>query len=101
MHRFIDSIRSSDPAALPGIADSWLTCALAERDTAAAKVALVALGETPFNDDVVQLNRLFVQGVIARLENDDAQARAAFTAARVQQEKAVQAQPNYGPALCV
>ncbi|MBO0694568.1 MAG: protein kinase [Verrucomicrobia bacterium] len=101
MHRLIDSIRIRDPAALPSIADSWLTCALAERDAAAAKDALVALGEAPFNDDVVQLNRLFVQGVIARMINDDVQAQVAFTAARVQQEKTVQAQPEYGPALCV
>ena len=28
-------------------------------------------------------------------------SRAAFTAARAEQEKIVQAQPNYGPALCV
>jgi hypothetical protein len=33
--------------------------------------------------------------------NDDVQAQAAFTAARVQQEKIVAAQPDYGPALCV
>jgi serine/threonine-protein kinase len=32
---------------------------------------------------------------------DDTKARSAFTAARAQQEKVVQAQPNYGPALCV
>jgi serine/threonine protein kinase/Flp pilus assembly protein TadD len=101
MRRLVDSIRASDPAALPSIADTWLTCALADRDAAAAKDALVALGEAPFNDDVVQLTGLFVQGVIARMTNDDAEARAAFTAARVQQEKIVQAQSNYGPALCV
>ena len=101
MHRLIDSIRVSDPAALPSIADSWLTCALAEHNATAAKDALVALGEAPFNDDVVQLNRLFVQGVIARMINDDGQAQAAFSAARVQQEKIVAAQPDYAPALCV
>jgi serine/threonine-protein kinase len=101
MRQLIDSIRASDPAALPSIADTWLTCALAERDAAAATDALVALGETPFNDDVVQLNRLFVQGVIARMKNDAARARAAFAAARLQQEKIVEAQPNYGPAICV
>jgi tetratricopeptide (TPR) repeat protein len=101
MHRLIDAIRATDPAVLPSIADSWLTCALAERDAAAANEALVALGEAPFNDDVIQLSRLFVQGVIARMTNDDAHARAAFTAARVQQEKIVEAQPSYGPALCV
>jgi len=54
MRRLIDSVRVSDPAALPSIADVWLTCALAERDAAAAKDALIALGDTPFNDDVVQ-----------------------------------------------
>src|SRR5439155_14580323 len=32
---------------------------------------------------------------------DDEKARSAFTAARAEQEKIVQAQPNYGPALCV
>jgi tetratricopeptide (TPR) repeat protein len=101
MRRLIDSTRTTDPAALPGIADSWLTYALAERDAVAAKDAVVALGESAFNDDVVQLNGLFVQGVIARMKNGDAEARAAFTAARAQQEKIVEAQPNYGPAVCV
>src|SRR5207248_4947319 len=36
-----------------------------------------------------------------RLAKDDAKAQAAFTAARADQEKIIQAQPNYGPALCV
>ena len=42
-----------------------------------------------------------LQGIIARTTNDDAQAQAAFTAARAEQEKIVDAQQNYGPALCV
>jgi len=33
--------------------------------------------------------------------NDEDQARSAFNVARAQQEKIVQAQPNYGPPLCV
>ena len=32
---------------------------------------------------------------------DEARAHAAFEVARTQQEKIVQAQPDYGPALCV
>jgi hypothetical protein len=32
---------------------------------------------------------------------DDAKAQSAFIAARAEQEKTVQAQPDYGPALCV
>jgi tetratricopeptide (TPR) repeat protein len=35
------------------------------------------------------------------MTKDEAKARTAFEAARAQQEKIVQAQPDYGPALCV
>ena len=35
------------------------------------------------------------------MNKDEARARTAFEAARTQQEKIVQAQPDYGPALCV
>ena len=35
------------------------------------------------------------------MTKDEARARSAFEPARVQQEKIVQAQPNYGPALCI
>jgi serine/threonine-protein kinase len=42
-----------------------------------------------------------VEGVIARMTNDEHKAQLAFTAARAEQEKTVQAQPDYGPALCV
>ncbi len=35
------------------------------------------------------------------MTKDDEKARSAFTAARAEQEKIIQAQPNYGPALCV
>ena len=83
------------------IADDWLSCALAERDAAAAKNALNAFGEIPLTDYAVHLNRPLIEGVIARMTKDEGKARAAFTAARAEQEKAVQAQPNYGPPLCV
>jgi len=52
------------------------------------------------NENVV-FSRSFVEGLIARLTNDDAKARSAFTAARLEQQKIIEAQPNYGPALCV
>src|SRR5205809_2954820 len=54
-----------------------------------------------FFSDNVPFNRPFIDGVIARMTKDDKKARSAFTAARAEQEKIVQAQPNYGPALCV
>ncbi len=104
LHQVIDSIRATNPGALPSIAEDWLMCALAERDAAAAKDALNAQGENGISLGTagnVQFNRPFVEGLIARMTKDDAKARSAFTAARAEQEKIVQAQPNYGPALCV
>jgi TolB-like protein/serine/threonine protein kinase/Tfp pilus assembly protein PilF len=104
LHQVIDSIRARNPTALPRIAEFLLDCALAERDTDAAKSALIALGENPINlgaPDNVRFNRTCVEGIIARMTGDDERALSAFTAARAEQEKIVQAQPNYGPALCV
>jgi len=102
LHQTIDSIRATNPAAIPSIANGWLLCALAERDAAAAKNALIVSRENAyFFSDNVPFNRPFIEGVIARMINDDDKARSAFTAARAEQEKIVQAQPNYGPALCV
>jgi serine/threonine protein kinase/Tfp pilus assembly protein PilF len=103
LHQTIDSIRATNPAAVPSIAEFWLVCALGERDAAAAKDALITFGEEPisFASENVRFNRPFVEGVIARMTKDDEKARSAYTAARAEQEKIVQAQPNYGPALCV
>ena len=47
LHQLIDEIRATNPAAMPQIADRWLPCALAERDVAAAKDALLASDEFP------------------------------------------------------
>ena len=103
LHQLIDKIRATNPGATQSIANYWLFCALAERDVAGAKNALIASGENPItlaNENVV-LNRPFAEGVIARMTNDDAKARSALIAGRAEQEKIIQAQPNYGPALCV
>src|SRR5882724_8401007 len=61
LHQLIDSIRVADLNAVPGIADAWLTCALAERDATAATAALSASGENPpLSDDVVRFSHPFV-----------------------------------------
>ena len=101
LHQMIESIRR---AAIPSIANNWLVCALAERDGTAAENALTAFGESPItfgSAENVLFNRLFVEGVIARITKNEDRARSAFIAARAEQEKIIQAQPNYGPALCV
>jgi TolB-like protein/Tfp pilus assembly protein PilF len=79
LHQMLDSIRATNPAATQSIADGWLICALAERDPVAAKNAAIAAGANPpFTDEAVN-----------------------FTTARAEQEKIIEAQPNYGPPLCV
>jgi tetratricopeptide (TPR) repeat protein len=100
LHQAIDEIRSANPNSVRGIANNWLICALAERNAAAAKDALIALGDTPLRDGTVHLNRPFIEGLIARMTKDEAKAHAAFTAALADQQKIVQAQPNYAPPRC-
>jgi TolB-like protein/Tfp pilus assembly protein PilF len=102
LHETIDSILAAGPSAISDAAGAWYTRALAERDPTAAEGALVALGDNPFwGDGAVYLRRSFGEGLLARMMKDEARARAAFTKARLEQEKIVQAQPDYGPALCV
>jgi TolB-like protein/serine/threonine protein kinase/Tfp pilus assembly protein PilF len=102
LRQMIDSIRAMNPAATPTIAEAWLIGSLAERDADAAKHALIAVGANPINlGGDVYFVRPFVEGVIARIAKDDDKKRSAFTAARAEQEKIIQAQPNFGPGWCV
>src|SRR6266536_1946516 len=103
LRQTIDAILAQGPGAIASAADTWVFCALAERDPAAAERALVALGDNPWlsNESPIILSHSFGEGLLARMTKDEARARTAFEAARVQQEKIVQAQPDYGPALCV
>jgi serine/threonine-protein kinase len=96
LHRTLDSAGEK----IPG---GWmmLMCALAERDVTAANRALTKSGERPWGFDAMQFSHSFGEGLIARMTNDSAKANSAFLRARAEQEKIVQSQPNYGPALCV
>jgi tetratricopeptide (TPR) repeat protein len=102
LHQTIDSILAQGPSAIASAADTWFACALAEHDPAAAERALVAVGDgTCWGETTIYLSHSFGEGLLARVTKDEARAHAAFEAARAQQEKIVQAQPDYGPALCV
>ena len=86
------------------VADNWLLCALAERDPAAAKDALIALGENSTSLGPIADVRSLVVHLwkgLSPVWRKTMLAQAAFTAARAEQEKIFQAQPNYGPAVCV
>jgi TolB-like protein/Tfp pilus assembly protein PilF len=101
VHETFASIQKNNPDKFQSLANTRFFCALLERDPVTAAKALDALGENGVETDAVYLNRQFCEGLIARMTKDEARARIAFTAARVEQEKTVQTQPNYGPAICV
>jgi serine/threonine-protein kinase len=101
VHQLIDEIHAKDPGALQSVADYWLLCALAERDSAAAANALAALGDNSVGTEKIKYGPRLMEGLIARMAKDDAKARAAFTAARAEQEKLVRANPNDAGALCI
>src|SRR5207244_6905493 len=66
----------------------------------AAENCIVAIVENPISfGESVDFNRPFIEGILARMTNDGAGAQAAFTAARAEQEKIVQAQPNFAQGL--
>jgi TolB-like protein/Flp pilus assembly protein TadD len=102
LHQTIDAILAQEPGAMVRAGVIWFICALAERDPAAAERALVALGDNPcLFERGISLSHSFGEGLLARMTKDQARARSAFETARAQQERIVQAQPDYGPALCV
>ncbi len=102
LHQTIDAILAQGRGVIATAADTWFFCALAERDPAAAERALVALGDNSVSlEPPINLSHSFGEGLLARMTKDEARARTAFGAARAQQEKIVQAQPDYGPPLCV
>jgi adenylate cyclase len=102
LHQTIDSILAQGPSAIASTADTWFVCALAEHDSATTERALAALGDNQcWSEGTIGLSRSFGEGLLSRMTKDEARARIAFEAARAQQEKIVQAQPDYGPALCV
>jgi len=101
LHQVIDEIRTEDPGKIQDVVDTWLACTLAERDLRAAADALAALGKSSFGIDTIRLSRSFAEGLTARMSKDDARAQFTFAAARAEQEKIVEAQPNDGLALCV
>jgi len=96
LRQTLDSAGENTPGGWP-----MLMCALAERDAAAATQALTKSAERTWGFDAMQFSRSFGEGLIARMTNDEAKAKAAFLRARAEQEKIVETQPNYGPALSV
>ncbi len=100
LSRFIEQLRRERPALLGEVADTWLLCALVKHDWPAAEQALAALPQDGWVEGAVRLGRHFGEGLLARSMSNEAHARAAFSAARLEQEQIVRTQEDYR-ALCV
>jgi serine/threonine protein kinase len=100
LHKTIDAIITEKPAVASGLAEAWIYLALCERDPAAAGRALAAIGDG-FNTGGLSFSLTFMEGCVARTFGNDTAARKAFTAARVNVERTVREQPDYGPPLCM
>ena len=101
LHRIIDEIRAQNPGAVQNIADVWVLCAFAERDPAGLENALRALGNNTWGDNATLLSVPLGEALLARLQHDEEKARAAFMRAREEQQKFVQADPNFAPPICI
>ena len=102
LHTMIDAILAEDLAAAPILAGDWLHLTLCERDLPGTDRALAALrNDDAFTLGHMFLNRAFGKAMAARLRGDAEAARAAFTVARAQQERVVNAQPGHAPSLGV
>ncbi len=102
LHAVLEKIRAENPAAVKDLAGETLWVASFERDAVTASHALTELTESmnwgPTHD--LHLPLSFSEGRIARMKGDVVAARAAFGAARAEEENLFRAQPDNGLVLC-
>src|SRR5437867_461905 len=106
LHAVSEKILRDDPASAGNLVGWRFYLALYERDFASADRALAPLTENKYTTfrvrtDEMYFSRAYAEGLLARIKGDAAAARAAFTAARAQQEEAVRARPDDGPTFCL
>ena len=101
LHELVESIIQQNPTSGIRLPVARVFLGLAERNANGIARAAGDLGDNTFGPNAIQYSRAFVEGLVARMKGDATAAQTAFTAARAAQERIVQAQPDYGPALCV
>ena len=105
LHAVIEKIFRDDPASAGNLVGWRFYLALYEHDFASADRALAPLIENKHTTfrvrwDEIYFSRAYAEGLLARIKGDAAAARAAFTAARAQEE-AVRARPDDGQTFCL
>src|SRR5213594_1317508 len=105
LHAVIEKILRDDSASAGNLVGWRFYVALYEHDFALADRALAPLTENKYTTfrvrtDAMYFSRAYAEGLLARIKGDAAAARAAFTAARAQEE-AVRARPDDGQTFCL
>jgi serine/threonine protein kinase/tetratricopeptide (TPR) repeat protein len=105
LHAVIEKIFRDDAASAGNLVGWRFYLALYEHDFASADRALAPLIENKYTTfrvrwDEIYFSRAYAEGLLARIKGDAAAARAAFTAARAQEE-AVRARPDDGQTFCL
>ncbi len=101
LHAAIEKVLADDPtqAETDAVKSSRFHLAIYGRDfDAAGRIAETLPTKNSFNDDF-EHGRSFYVGLIARMKGDAASAKAAFTAARAQEDAEARARPNFGTIL--
>jgi serine/threonine protein kinase/tetratricopeptide (TPR) repeat protein len=100
-HEAIEStIAGNDSSAATLVSSAWFYLALCERDAEAAGRALSYLPADGCRHSGIPFPHSWCEGLAARMRNDNAAARAAFTSARAEVEEILNAQPDYPEGLC-
>ena len=101
LHTLLHELVADDPPTAEFLAEPCFWLGVFERDPDAARRALAlatrakkAIHATPNGD--VPIDHSFWEGLVAHIKGDTVSARAAFVAARVEQEELVRAQPDVG-----
>jgi TolB-like protein/Flp pilus assembly protein TadD len=97
--RLLEELRQKDPVAFKERGSEAFSPAMSDRDVPAAEAALLNLADKPIRNNALVYNAKANAAFLARMAGNEEKARAAFAAAREEQEKTVRAQPNSGPAL--
>ncbi|HEX8679464.1 MAG TPA: tetratricopeptide repeat protein, partial [Chthoniobacterales bacterium] len=101
LRTLVDSLVQEDAANSKELVHTNLMLCFYERDLDGIARALALLGESWYGNDHMKLSRAFGEGMLARMRGDAAAAHAHFTRARAQQQRVVESQPGYAPALSV
>jgi tetratricopeptide (TPR) repeat protein len=104
-HTVLEKILTENPASARNLTRVRFFVSLYDRDPAAADRALAALADVTLSArsvvGTIKVSPAYMHGLLARMKGDAAGARTAFSAARSQQEKVVDADPDDGSKLCV